>query len=384
VKGRWVVLNVVALVAAIGFSVALCSIILWAAGYSPATAFTAMWDYGKRTDSIFSIINRAIPLYVAGLAVGIGFKMNLFNIGVEGQYRMAALTAAAFGAWVTLPAPLHVLAIIVVAMAVGAAWASIPAVLKVTRGVHEVISSIMLNTIATGAGAYLLKNYFGENRAGDLVPRTRPLPTSGWMPSLNAPLEKAGVDIPAGSQLRGFLLVAILLGIAFHVLVTRTRFGFDLRASGVNPGAALTSGVHPKAMAVKVLLLSGAVAGLIGISDVLGFFHGFSIDFPTGLGFTGIGVALLGRNHPVGIAAGALLFAYLDRTAQILDARSIPREIVVIMQGVILLSVVIAYEVARRIGQAQETKAAAEATKRLDDNDDGAGSAVTAAEASIS
>jgi ABC-type uncharacterized transport system permease subunit len=358
---RRLLLGIAAPLAAIAFSVALCSVVLVAAGDSPATAFSAMWDYGRQVDSVVSMINRAVPLYVAGLAVALGFRMNLFNIGVEGQYRMAALCAAAFGAWISLPAPLHVVAVMLAAMVVGAAWASIPAVLKVQRGVHEVISSIMLNSIATGVGAYLLATYFRQERVGDLVPKTEDLPRSAWMPSLNPVLDAVGIVPPSGAQLRGFLVVAVLLGVAFHLVVNRTRFGFELRASGINPFAAQAGGVRPKAMTVKVLLLSGAIAGLVGIGDVLGFYHGYTVDFPTGVGFTGIAVALLGRNHPVGVGAAALLFAYLDRAAQILDLRDIPREIVVIMQGVILLSVVVAYEVVRRVGEAQETKAAAEA-----------------------
>jgi ABC-type uncharacterized transport system permease subunit len=360
-KIQRIVLSIAAPVAAIAFSMALCSIVLLIAGYSPGTAFSAMWDYGREIGSIISVINRAVPLYIAGLAVALGFRMNLFNIGVEGQYRMAALCAAAFGAAVSLPAPVHVVAIMIVAMLVGAGWASIPAVLKVQRGVHEVISSIMLNSIATGVGAYLLGTYFRQERAGDLVPKTKDLPRSAWMPSLNPVLHKLGVETPSGADLRGFVLVAIALGVVFHLVINRTRFGYDLRASGINPFAAQASGVRPKAMTLEVLLLSGAIAGLVGMGDVLGFYHGYSIEFPTGLGFTGIAVALLGRNHPVGVAAGALLFAYLDRAAQILDLREIPREIVVIMQGVILLSVVVAYEVVRRIGEARETMEAAEA-----------------------
>jgi simple sugar transport system permease protein len=295
--------------------------------------------------------------------------MNLFNIGVEGQYRMAALVAAAFGAWVSLPAPLHVLAILVVAMLVGAAWASIPAVLKVTRGVHEVISSIMLNSIATGIGAYMLGNWFiDKSTTGSLLPRTKPLPESAQMPPLNGALEKIGIDLPSGASVYGFVLIAIALGFVFKLAVDRTRFGFDLRATGVNPGAAEASGVSLKNMTVRVLLISGAIAGLAGMGDVLGYYHGYSTDFPTGFGFTGIAVALLGRNRPVGIAFGALLFAYLDRSAQILDLDSIPREIVIIMQAIILLSVVIAYEIVQHIGQTQETKAAAEATRRMEDH----------------
>lgn len=366
---RRLLLNLAAPVVAIAISLALCWVVLWRAGYDAGTAFSDMWNYGRKAESIVSVIDRAVPLYVAGLAVAIGFRMNLFNIGVEGQYRMAALVAAAFGAWVRLPAPLHVLAILVVAAAVGAAWGAIPAVLKVTRGVHEVISSIMLNSIATGIGAYMLGNWFiDRSETGSLLPRTRPLPPSGQIPSLNSPLEAIGISLPQGSNIFGFVVVAALLGVGFHLLVARTRFGFDLRATGVNPSAAESSGVNLKRMTVTVLLISGAIAGLAGMGDVLGYYHGYSTDFPTGFGFTGIAVALLGRNRPVGIAFGALLFAYLDRSAQILDLDAIPREIVVIMQGIILLSVVIAYEVVQRIAQAQETRAAAEASGRMDQN----------------
>lgn len=365
---RRLALNLLAPIAAIAFAVALSSIVLVIAGYSPVVAFRSMWDYGLKTSSIISILNRAVPYYVAGLAVAVGFKMNLFNIGVEGQYRMAALTAAAVGAAVALPPVLQIPLILAVAMATGAAWASIPAALKVTRGVHEVISSIMLNTVATGVSAYLLTTYFVERgKKATLVPKTSPLSKSGWMPSLNRPLTAIGVHIPTGSELHGFVLVAVLLGVACYVLIWRTRFGYDLRATGVNAIAARASGVDPNPMIMRTMLISGGIAGLIGMSDLMGFFHSYSIDFPTGIGFTGIGVALLGRNHPAGVGAAALLFAYLDRSAQILDLRGIPREIVIILQGTILLCVVVAWEVARRIGQVQETKAAAELAGRVED-----------------
>jgi len=370
VKLRRFLLNLAAPVAAISFSVAFCWVVLTLAHYNAGTAFADMWDYGNKSESIVSVINRAVPLYVAGLAVALGFRMNLFNIGVEGQFRMAALVAAAFGAWISLPAPLHVFAILVVAMLVGAGWALIPAVLKVKRGVHEVISSIMMNSIAIGVGAYMLGNWFiDKSKTGSLLPRTKPIPASGQMPSLNTPLDALGIRLPAGSNVFGFVLVAALLGLLFKLVIDRTSFGFDLRATGINPGAAEASGVGLKSMTMRVLLISGAIAGLAGMGDVLGYYHGFSTDFPSGFGFTGIAVALLGRNRPVGIAFGALLFAYLDRSAQILDLDSIPREIVVIMQGIILLSVVIAYEVVQRIAQTQETKAAAEATRRMDEAD---------------
>ena len=182
------------------------------------------------------------------------------------------MLAAAFGAWFTLPALLHVPLILIVAMAAGAFWALIPAALKVTRGVHEVISTIMLNRIATGVAAYLLATYFKEDDPNSLVTRTKTLPKSAHVPPLNSPLEFLGLNFPTGSQLRGFLVVAVLAGIGFYVLVWRTRFGFDLRAAGTNPAAATASGVSQKSMVVRTMLLSGAIAGLVGMSDLLGFF----------------------------------------------------------------------------------------------------------------
>jgi simple sugar transport system permease protein len=166
-------------------------------------------------------------------------------------------------------------------------------------------------------------------------------------------------------DLFGFVIVAILVGVLFYLIVWRTRFGYDLRASGTNPDAARVSGVDPNAMVIRTMLLSGAIAGLVGMSDLLGFFHQYTLDFPVGLGFTGIAVALVGRNHPVGIALAALLFGFIERSAQILDLEEIPKEIITIMQGVIILSVVIAYEVVRRLIQAQEVRAAAEKAMRI-------------------
>jgi ABC-type uncharacterized transport system permease subunit len=364
---RRILWGLLAPLSALIFAMLVTSAALLLIHQSPVNAFKSMFNYsiydpnngGFQTASLVSIANRAVPLFISGLAVAIGFKMNLFNIGVEGQYRLAALLAAYVGGAVSLPAPLHVALILVVAIAVGSTWAGIAGVLKVTRGVHEVISTIMLNFIAFGLAQYLFANYLQAPRApNDLIIKTKQIPPSGRFPSI---LNIGGEAEP----LRGFLIVAILLGIGFYVLVWRTRFGYDLRATGVNPDAARVSGVDPGSMVIKTMLISGAIAGLVGMSDLLGFFFQYSLDFPSQYGFTGIAVALVGRNHPVGIAIGALLFGFLDRSAQILDFNDIPREIIIIMQGVIILSVVVAYEVVRRIVQAQQVRAAAEKTGEL-------------------
>ncbi|HEY4603796.1 MAG TPA: ABC transporter permease [Blastococcus sp.] len=348
---RRVGLALIGPVLAIIVALVISGIVIALIGEDPVAALKVMVDLGdtpsQQTQAIVVILNRAIPLFLAGLAVSVAFRMGLFNIGVEGQYRMAAIAAAAVGAAVVLPAPLHVLLIMVVAVAVGALWAGIVGVLKVTRGVSEVISSIMLNFIALGTASFLLTGPLRGSGEGASIVTTKPIPESGWFPGLNGLFTALGLAQPR-TELYGFLLVAIVVGVAIAVLIKRTRFGFDLRASGLSPPAATASGVNARAMVLKTMLLSGAIAGLIGLPDLLGDTHEFGTQFTGGLGFLGIAVALLGRNTPVGITLAALLFAFLDRAALPLQFADIPSSVVTIIQGTIVLTVVIANEVVGR------------------------------------
>ena len=362
---RRILLAVAAPVLAMAIALGVSSLVLIASGNSPLDIYESMWSFGTQLNSIISMINRAVPYYLAGLAVAIGFKMNLFNIGVEGQYYFAALIAGIVGAAFTLPSVLHVLAILVIAMASGAFLAGIAGVLKATRGVNEVIATIMLNNIVLGGfGAWLLTRARYDDGSGSLQIATEPIAESGRIPNLNGWLEAIGVEVPAGARLTGFLLVAIVVGVVYYLIIWRSRFGFDLRASGMNPWAARSSGVDAKGMVVKAMLLSGGIAGLVGLSSLLVEDGRFAGDFQTGIGFTGIAVALVGRNHPVGIALGALLWGFMERSAQRLDLEGVPKEIVVIMQGTIVLSVVVAYEVVRRARAAQQQR---EVSAQVDD-----------------
>jgi simple sugar transport system permease protein len=358
---RKFLLSLAAPVAAVVFSLLISSLILIISGNNPISVFSDMFEFSTRLESIVSTINRAIPLYVSGLAVAVGFRMNLFNIGVEGQYRLAALIAAAVGAAVDLPAPIHIALIVLVAMIVGSAWAGVAGVLKVTRNVHEVISTIMLNFIAVGLIGYLLREHLSDENDVTFNVRTPHLPKSGQLPSLNSWVEAVSREPRGGLTLSSFVFFAIAAGIIYYLLIWRTRLGYDLRATGINPWAAQASGVPPKRTILVAMLISGAFAGLIGMTELLSFSHEFSLDSTSGLGFTGIAVALLGRNHPVGIAVGALLFGYLDRNSQILDLQGIPKEIIAITQAVIILAAVVAYEVVDRIVRAQEARTAASA-----------------------
>ncbi|MCY7342409.1 MAG: ABC transporter permease [Pseudonocardia sp.] len=331
---------------AIVFAALLCAVALVISGDSPLTALGAMiTQVGEGTTAV-DIINSGAIYYVAALAVAIGFQMKLFNIGIEGQFRLAACVAAIVGGALVLPPVIHTIVIILVAAAVGALWAGIAALLKAYRGVSEVISTIMLNFIATGLIAFLIRrDTFGLLQGNNIS--TAPIPESGRFP---------GISFGSSGTIFGMVFVAALLGVGYWYMLGRTRFGFELRASGESPTAATAGGVDARRMVIIALLLSGAVAGLVGIPELVGRDFAYTLTSPQGYGFTGIAVALLGRNHPVGIALGALLWAFLDKSALALDNVGVPREIVLIMQGSVVLSVVVAYEIVRRYELAAEQR----------------------------
>ena len=326
---------------AILFSVIVTSIILLLFGANVPTVFTEMWQYGIDSRSITLILNLATTYYLSAVAVAIGFKMNLFNIGVNGQYMLGGMVAAAFAGSMTLPGAVAIPLTLLIAMTVGAAWAGIAAWLKTARGVSEVISTIMMNFIALGIISYtIIRTHVGQDTAVN-VRSTRPIPVNGRLPGW------AIIDPQA--RVYGFVLVAIAVGITYWFVLNRTRFGFDLRASGMSASAAAASGVNSKRMIIVTMLISGAIAGLVGLPDLMGTDpYAYTLNFPSGYGFTGIAIALLGRNNPIGIAFGSVLWAALDVSSQILDLEGVPREIVTIMQGVIVLAVVVAYELVRR------------------------------------
>ncbi len=300
--------------------------------------------------NIVNILNNAAILYLAALAAAIGFRMNLFNIGVEGQYRVAVFGAAAFAGQAWLPGPLNVVVSVVIAVVLGAAWAGLAAVLKVTRGVSEVISTIMLNAIAASLVSYFLRRV-GVTDGNSL--KTRTIDSSSWVPGIP-------VLPSAPNEVFGLSLLAVVAGVAFAMLLKRTRFGFELRATGSSETAAVASGIDVRRMVIASMLLSGGVAGLIGLPLLFGSSHNFGTTFQAGIGFTGIAVALLGRNNPVGIAFGALLFAFLTEQSNLLEIQArISPDIVSITQGITVLSVVITYEIVRRRTAAHEQRAVA-------------------------
>ena len=322
---------------AVGVALVISAIILLVTGKDPVKAFSTLFGAAGEPKVLQGMANRATPLMISAAAVAIGFKMNLFNIGVEGQMRVALLTTAVLGAAVELPPVLHVTFLFIVAMASGAIWSGIAGWLKVKRGVNEVISTIMLNFIALALVAWAFDDFFRvESSTQSLLVKTKDLPKSAWMPDI--------VD----RRLNGMLFIAILVLIVFWVLIWKTKFGFRLRSSGGNAGAARATGVDPKKMIFISMLISGALAGLVGMRALMGDVHAYQNNLAEQQGFNGIAVALLGRNHPLGIFFSAMLFGFLGEASGRLQLEDIPKEISTIMTGIIVLAVVIINEAVKR------------------------------------
>ncbi len=267
-----------------------------------------------------------IPLIFTGLAVAFAFRCGLFNIGVEGQFMVATLAVAYVGVkWASLPAPIHLLVTILAGTLAGALWAAIPGVLKATRGVHEVINSIMLNYI----GLYVV-NYFvaGALKAPGMQA------TASVAPGILLP------QILPPSRAHAGIFIALVAAVAVYWILWRTTLGFEIRAVGHNLFAAEYAGISVPKNIVLAMVISGALSGLAGVSQILGLssrtFQYFG--FP-GFGFNGIAVALIGRNHPVGVILGAFLFGILGRGSVTMQAADVPKQIIAIVQASIIFFV---------------------------------------------
>jgi ABC-type uncharacterized transport system permease subunit len=313
----------------------------------------AMWSYGLfNRNSVAFILGRATPLIFAGLAVAIAFKAGLFNIGVEGQYAIGALAAGYVGYQLSAPTALHLPLTILAGMAGGVLWAAVPALLKVYRGAHEVISTIMMNFVANAVLLYLLSGAMKDpDQGGDIAQQQTPdIEPTAQVGSMVPFFNSIGFDFRGSAPVTWFFVLAIVAAALYALTVRRTRFGYELRVIGTNPRAAEPSGIRSNSMILRAMLLSGAIAGLVALQDVLGIDDRMKLDYIRGYGFTGIAIALLGRNSGLGIVAAALLFSFLDRAKGGIGLNTdVPSEVTTIMQGVIILTIVIAYEVVRRM-----------------------------------
>lgn len=338
-------------------SFGISSIALLIPGYNPLEAYRSMISNVATASGFVTVLNFASRYYVMGVAVAIGFKMNLFNIGTNGQYQVAALFAGAIGGSLAVRGPISIVITILTAMICGALWALIPGVLTVTRNVNIVVGTIMMNGIAAGLIGYFLRTWF-RDKNDNLTAHTKTIPEGSRLPTLNFMLKSIGVDLPKSTNLHSFMIIAVVVGILFYFVIYRTRFGFDLLASGRNAAAARASGINSAKMILVTMAISGALAGLAGMSVLLNQAFEYGDRFPLQLGFTGISVALLGRNSPTGIAVAAVVMASIEQGSRGLAVIGIPQEIGQILQGTLLVVAVVTYEVSSRRSRSAAVQAA--------------------------
>ncbi len=278
-------------------------------------------------DSIAYTLYYATNFVFTGLAVSVAFHAGLFNIGGEGQAYIGGLGCGlailAFDRF--LPGWLLIPVAILAAALFGAAWAAVPAWLQAWHGSHIVITTIMFNFVAAALMVYLLVNVLIA--PGSMTPQSR-----GFAPS-------AALPVLMGSTLNLSIALALACCVGVWVFLWHTSWGYALRTMGQNPAAAIYAGTDLKRMTMLAMCLSGALAGLVAANELMGVQHRLLLDFQAGYGFAGIAVALMGRNHPLGVALAALLFGALQQGGAELsfDLPGITREMVVVIQGLVIL-----------------------------------------------
>ncbi len=309
--------------ATLGIAFGIGVLVILASGEDPLAAYGAMLSgaFGSMP-AVCETIVKAIPLTLAGLAVALCLLSGLFNIGVEGQLLIGGLAAAWTGYMFKLPAILHIPVCIIAGIAGGALWGFLPGLLKARRGVHEVITTIMLNYIAFYLTHYLVTNQLKDPNS--MAPQTPEIQPTACLGSL-------------GGAHWG-ILIAVLGVCGFAFLMNHTVAGYELKVLGANQNAARASGINVPRAIILAMLLSGGLAGIAGAVEVLGVHHRFYDQFSPGYGFDSIAVALLGNNRAGGTALSALLFGALRNGAVSMQlSTETPKEIVTLIQAFVII-----------------------------------------------
>jgi simple sugar transport system permease protein len=278
--------------------------------------------------AIVSTLNNSMPLLLGGLAVGLGFKAGLFNIGVRGQFLMGALGSVIVGVQLADSPPIIAIPISIVAgMVFGAVWGFIPGFLKAVSGAHEVVTTIMLNFVAVAILAAAVNG---------------PLNVIGSASPTTLPVGNASLPVIIGRNGTIALIYAPIMAILYGFLLFRTTRGFEIRVAGASPDAAGYAGMSPRRLVIWTMTVSGMLGGMAGATDLLGATHTMTSSYDTTVGFDAIAVALLGRTSPLGIVLAALLFGAMNTGSQAMQIQAgVPADLVGVLQATILFFLVI-------------------------------------------
>jgi len=316
----------------------LSGLVIIAIGEDPIEAVKLMV-----TGALGSTYGWGFTLYYAtnfiftGLAVAIAFHARLFNIGGEGQATLGGLGVALVCLFIPWPHwSLALLGAMLAGALFGAAWAAIPAYLQAKRGSHIVITTIMFNFIGAALLNYVLVNQLRP--AGSMDPASARFPEATNLPTLHELLAPLGIGFSKAAPANVTLLVALGACFLLWLLIWRTRLGYEIRAFGHSESAAIYAGISPVRITMIAMLISGALAGMMSINNVMGEAERLVLNSVEGAGFIGIAVALMGRSHPVGVLLAAILFGFLYQGgAELALWTDIPRELIIVIQALVIL-----------------------------------------------
>lgn len=336
---RWADLALVPLINVL-IAFVLSGMVIYFSGKDPVTAIETMikGSFGS-TGGLGYTLYYTTNFIFTGLAFAVASHARLFNIGGEGQAMLGGLGVALVCLMIDWPHWLIALPAAMVGGALfGAAWAWLPAYLQAKRGSHIVITTIMFNYIGAALMGYLLTKVLKE--PGSMAAETRNFSEGAHLPTFHDMLAPLGINFNPNSPANVAFLVALLCAFAFWLLIWRSRLGYQIRAFGQSETAAVYAGISPAKMTVFAMLISGGLAGLMAINNVMGEAERLIDNAVEGAGFIGIAVALMGRNHPVGIIIASLLFGFLYQGAAELSFwEAIPRELIFVIQGLVILLV---------------------------------------------
>jgi len=337
------------------------SLVILLMGENPIQVYKMMFGLaiGNR-DGWGNVLFRATPLIFTGLAVAFAFRCGLFNIGGEGQVYVGAFLAAYVGFTFTGLSAVLLIPLTIFAAALGGAfWASIPGILKAKTGVHEVIVTIMMNWIAASLTFYLALLYKAPatesmKAAGvqQMIPHTSEIAEAARLPRMATILSYFNIQFPSHNPLNVSFFIAIIAAVVIYYILWKTNLGYEIRAVGHNPMASEYAGISIAKNIILAMVISGALAGLVGTNEVMGYKFRWRQELFLNLGFNGIAVALLGKNHPLGVVLAAILFGILSyggALVNIFTGGKIPRELIIVIQAVIVILVVVADEIVKRL-----------------------------------
>lgn len=310
---------------------------------SPLKAIDAVYKFSlSNAAKLASVLSIAIPYYLSGLSIAIAFRAGVFNIGNEGQYFVGGMVGALAGIYLHLPPLLHVPVCVIAAMAGGALWALVPAVLKAVRGINEVITTIMFNNIGLALTNYLINGPLsGMAKGVSLEPQTKKILPTAIFGKLNGLFRSLGWKVPDYVYLDYSLVVAVVMGLVIWFLLFRTRHGFEIRAVGTSVDVSRYAGIKVQRVQITAFLLSGALAGLIGLQEIFAIRGFYTYNIASGLGFDGIAISLIAQNHPVGVVFSSLLFAFLKQAGYGLQlSTKVPNSVTYAIQGLMILFIV--------------------------------------------